>query len=130
VGTNEAWAIPSHGVKRATIGTRAHSAVGIGKRHHQMTFVHTHSLKGNKMETFELVFHNVPVSGTTVNHWNTQNRAALNGAAQKIKTHGANPWVFTADECHFQQFAGAAEYAAIKEMTTDEIMALVHWAND
>jgi hypothetical protein len=83
------------------------------------------------MGPFERVFHDeLPVSGRAARHWATQNRAALDGAAAKIEAHGANPWVFTADGRMFRQFAGAAEYAALAEMSPEELAALLPWTEE
>jgi hypothetical protein len=79
------------------------------------------------METFDRVFDGVPCSGTAVRHWAHQDMAALNGAAAKIESHGANPWVFGGDLQMFEQFAGPAERAVMADMTIEEGNALLHW---
>jgi hypothetical protein len=82
------------------------------------------------MSAFARVFQDVPVSVTTVSHWPTQDRAALDSAARKIEAHGADPWVFTADVRRFAKFAGAAEYAALNEMASSDVKALLPWSEE
>jgi len=61
--------------------------------------------------------------------WAKQDPAHLEAAAAAIKDHGANPWVFSADERHYEQFAGPADRAAFEAMPEGAVRALLgHWA--
>lgn len=61
--------------------------------------------------------------------WARQDPAQLDAAAAVIEAHGANPWVFAADERHFEQFAGAADRAAFEAMPEEAFRALLgHWS--
>lgn len=71
------------------------------------------------------LFDKVPVGGTVCRHWAAQSVAVLDAAAEKIFAHGANPWVFAADDRHFWQFAGAAEKAARMALTEEEHTAIL-----
>jgi hypothetical protein len=83
------------------------------------------------MSIFERVFYkDMPLAGTAAQHWASQDRAALDGAAQKIEDHGANPWVFISTGQHFARFARAAERAALAEMTSQELKALLPWTEE
>lgn len=76
--------------------------------------------------TFNTLFADVPVSGTTHEHWKKQSPAMLEAAAKAIEKHGANPWVFTADARHFEQFATRHEWLALFEMDAEAQDALMH----
>jgi len=78
----------------------------------------------NTMTHTEL-FDQVPVGGTVCRHWADQDVALLDAAAEKISTHGGDPWVFAADARHFHQFAGAADRAALVAMAATERAALM-----
>lgn len=72
---------------------------------------------------------NFGVGASVHNFWAGQDPAQLDAAAAVIKAHGANPWVFAADERHFEQFAGAADRAALEAMPKAACRALLgHWA--
>lgn len=71
------------------------------------------------------LFNEIPTSNHTIRRWANQNVAALDAAAEKIATHGANPWVFAADARHFWQFARPAEKAALASLTSAEHTALL-----
>ena len=71
------------------------------------------------------LFDQVPVGGTVCRHWANQRAEVLDSAAEKIATHGANPWVFAADARHFWQFAGEAEKSARLALTSEEHTALL-----
>lgn len=75
--------------------------------------------------THQELFEDVPAGGTVLRHWAAQPTALLDAAATKIAAHGANPWVFAADARCFWQFAGAAEKAALWELTVEEHAALL-----
>jgi hypothetical protein len=86
--------------------------------------------KAAVIRPFDWIFSGVPTSLRRVGHWKRQNGAVLNSAAKKIDAHGANPWCFVADGRHFAQFAGAAEYAALSDLTEEEVNALLGWTED
>ena len=71
------------------------------------------------------LFDSVPVGRTVSQRWERQDSAALDAAAAKIAAHGGNPWVFAADERHFEQFSRAADQAALLAMEPAERAALL-----
>jgi len=75
--------------------------------------------------THEELFKDIPVGRTVARHWQQADQAALDSAAAKLSTHRANPWVFSADARHFEQFAGQAELSAIEALTMREKSALL-----
>ena len=75
--------------------------------------------------THEELFKDIPVGRTVARHWLKADKAALDSAAAKLSTHRANPWVFSADARHFEQFAGQAELSAIEALTMREKSALL-----
>lgn len=82
------------------------------------------------MTTFQQVFDQVPAGRTMAAHWAEADPVALDAAAATIATHGANPWVFSADARHFWQFAGKADVAALDAMDATMTDALLGWADD
>ncbi len=76
---------------------------------------------------FAKVFDNIPVGRTVVSHWAQQDVALLDSAASVIEAHHGDPWVFAADERHFDQFAGDADKEAFNAMTPDQRDALCYW---
>ena len=80
--------------------------------------------------TFNEMFDQIPVGGTVAEHWAHACPAQLDAAAQTIEVYGASPWVFVADERHFRQFAGDAEYDALTRMTRPQFEALCYWLGE
>lgn len=76
---------------------------------------------------FNEVFNQIPTSFSVARHWAAQSITVLDAAAHVIAAHDANPWVFVADERHFQQFAGEAEHAALAALTAKQAQALCAW---
>ena len=81
--------------------------------------------------THNELFAGVPVGATVARRWGVAPTAALDSAAKKVATHGANPWVFTGDARTFWQFAREAELAAFAALNAEEHLALLGpWAEE
>ena len=65
------------------------------------------------MTKFNEMFEGMAISNRIWRRWDASAPEILETVASKIETHGANPWVFSADARHFWQFAGQAEYACL-----------------
>ena len=81
----------------------------------------------NYNRIFDEIFQDVPVGSSTWDHWKKHDPAILKVAAITIQTYGANPWVFAADERHFDQFATEADRAALAAMSPLMRAALLDW---
>ena len=77
---------------------------------------------------FSALLGTVPVGGTVYRHWQAQSARALGGAARKIASCGADIYAFAADERHFEQWASAADRAALAQFTSAQARALLYWA--
>ena len=75
--------------------------------------------------THNEVFSGVPVGASVARRWDLAPTGTLDSAAQKVATHGANPWVFTGDARAFWQFAREAELAAFAAFSAEEHLALL-----
>jgi hypothetical protein len=76
------------------------------------------------------VFGPLPMSRTIRRYHMAADPAALHAAVVKLEAHGANPWVFSADERHFENFAEAADWAAFADLTPAETKALCAWVSE
>ena len=74
--------------------------------------------------TYKDVFQGVPVSKALWAHWEA-NAELASSAADTIWTLGGNPWVFSGDERHFEQFAGPEDRAAMRALSEAERDALL-----
>lgn len=79
------------------------------------------------MLVFDKLFADMPVGRTVSKYWRAQNLDELERAAAIIIANGAHPWAFTADERHFDQFAGPEERRALEEMSAEECSAVLYW---
>ena len=79
------------------------------------------------MSEFDKLFAEVPVAASTRAHWKKQSPEHLDGAARVIAEQKANPWVFSADAHHFDQFAEEADWRAMARMSRAQQNALLDW---
>ena len=75
-------------------------------------------------------FDEVPISGTTHQRWKSvrhtdHGRELLDAAARHIEACDADPWVFSADWRHFEQFADATDWWCYETMPVDALHALM-----
>jgi len=77
---------------------------------------------------FNDLFNDCPVSFSTHRYWATQDQKLLDEAATVLDDYRANPWVFSADRRHFEQFATSEEWAAFGALSVEQLKALCgHW---
>lgn len=77
---------------------------------------------------FARIWCGTPVGNSVQNWWYAQSAGVLNSAAAKIESCEANPWVFSADARHFEQFAESNDMDAYNALTEAEKSALIgHW---